>query len=78
MMERTAILERSTQGVSEREIARALGISRAAVRKVRQQILELFDNSKGNLVRVHEELVASLRTAKWTPSDYVFTPPARH
>ncbi len=65
--------------MSKREIARVLGISRVAVRKVlrsnstavpelqrpekaephRQQILELFDQCKGNLVRVHEELVAS-------------------
>jgi transposase len=64
--------------VSKREIARVLGISRVAVRKVlrsnsttlpelrrtekaepyRQQILELFEKCKGNLVRVHEELVA--------------------
>src|SRR5204863_3899392 len=61
-----------------REIARVMGISRVAVRKVlrsnsttvpelnraqkaephRQQILELFEKCKGNLVRVHEELVA--------------------
>jgi hypothetical protein len=59
-------------------MARVLGISRVAVRKVlrsnsatvpelhraekaepyRHQILELFDTCKGNLVRVHEELVA--------------------
>src|SRR5215510_9756077 len=77
--QRTTILELSTQGVSKREIARVLGISRVAVRKVlrssstavpelqraekaephRQQILELFDKCKGNLVRVHEELVAA-------------------
>lgn len=77
--QRTTILELSTQGVSKREIARVLGISRVAVRKVlrlnstavpelqraekaepyRQQILELFDRCKGNLVRVHEELVAA-------------------
>ena len=63
--------------MSKREIARVLGISRVAVRKVlrsnstdlpelhrvekaepyRQQILELFDKCKGNLVRVHEDLV---------------------
>src|SRR5450432_3718959 len=75
--QRTTILELNTQGVSKREIARVLGISRVAVRKVlrsnstalpelhrtekaepyRQQILELFDQCKGNLVRVHEELV---------------------
>src|ERR1700736_2338907 len=77
--QRTVILELNAQEVSKREIARVLGISRVAVRKVlhsnsatvpelqrpekaephRQQILELFDQCKGNLVRVHEELVAS-------------------
>jgi len=76
--QRTTILELNAQGVSKREIARVLGISRVAVRKVlrsnstampelqrsekaephRQQILELFDQCKGNLVRVHEELLA--------------------
>ena len=76
--QRTTILELNTQGVSKREIARVLGISRVAVRKVlrsnstalpqlhraekaephRQQILELFEQCKGNLVRVHEELTA--------------------
>src|ERR1700758_4614706 len=75
---RTAILELHSRGMGKREIARALGISRVAVRQVlrsnstavpelqrpekaepyRQQILELFDQCKGNLVRVHEELVA--------------------
>ena len=79
--QRTTILELNTQGVSKREIARVLGISRVAVRKVlrsnstalpelhrtekaepyRQQILELFDKCQGNLVRVHEELVAGGR-----------------
>ena len=76
--QRTTILELHTQGVAKREIARVLGISRVAVRKVlrsnsttvpevnralkgepyRQQILELFEQCKGNLVRVHEELLA--------------------
>src|SRR5260370_26340003 len=76
--QRTTILELNAQQVSKREIARVLGISRIAVRKVlrsnsttvpelrrpekaephRQQILELFEQCKGNLVRVHEELVA--------------------
>src|ERR1700680_1820862 len=76
--QRTTILELNTQGVSKREIARVLVISRVAERKVlrsnstalpelhrtekaephRQQILELFTACKGNLVRVHEELVA--------------------
>ena len=77
--QRTTILELNAQQVSKREIARVLGISGVAVRKVlrsnstavpelqrpekaephRQQILELFDTCQGNLVRVHEELVAS-------------------
>lgn len=76
--QRTTILELTAQGVSKREIARVMGISRGAVRKVlrsnstalpelprpekaepyRPQILELFSTCKGNLVRVHEELVA--------------------
>lgn len=77
--QRTTILELHAQGVSKREIARALKISRLSVRKVlqsnsaavppllrpekaepyRQQILELLDTCKGNLVRVREELEAS-------------------
>src|ERR1035438_2317642 len=77
--QRTTILELQAQGVSKREIARVLGISRVAVRRIlrskstevpelhraekaepyRQQILELFGKCKGNLVRVHEELVNS-------------------
>lgn len=77
--QRTTILELHTKGVSKREIARVLEISRVAVRKVlrsnstevpelqrpgkaepyRQQILELFGKCKGNLVRVHEELIVS-------------------
>src|SRR5580704_12766598 len=77
--QRTTILELNAQHVSKREIARVLGVSRVAVRKVlrsnsttlpelhrtekaepyRQQILELFDKCQGNLVRVHEELVAA-------------------
>ena len=76
--QRTTILELNAKQVSKREIARVMGISRVAVRKVlrsnstavpelhraekaephRQQILELFDQCKGNLVRVHEELLA--------------------
>ena len=76
--QRTTILELHAQGVSKREIARALKISRLSVRKVlransaavpkllrpekaepyRQQILELLDSCKGNLVRVREELEA--------------------
>jgi transposase len=77
--QRTTILELNAKQVSKREIARVMGISRVAVRKVlrsnstalpelqrpekaepyRQQILELFDQCKGNLVRVHEEFVAA-------------------
>jgi hypothetical protein len=76
--QRTTILELNTQQVTKRVIARVLGISRVAVRKVlransttvpeiqrpekaepyRQPLLELFDTCQGNLVRVHEELVA--------------------
>ena len=77
--QRTTILELHKQGVAKREIARVMGISRVAVRKIlrsnstavpvlqrpekaepyRQQILELFHQCQGNLVRVHEELVAA-------------------
>jgi transposase len=77
--QRTTILELHAQGVSKREIARVLNISRLSVRKIlransaevpkllrpekaepyRQQILELLDSCKGNLVRVREELAAS-------------------
>src|ERR1035438_7327531 len=76
--QRTAILELSAKGVSKREIAHVLKLSRLTVRKVlranstnvpqiqraekaephREQILELLTSCKGNLVRVHEELVA--------------------
>jgi len=76
--QRTTILELSRQGMGKREIARALQVSRASVRRVlrsqatqvpelqrpekaepyRQRILELFSACKGNLVRVHEELLA--------------------
>jgi transposase len=72
------ILELYNQRMTIRQIARALGISRPAVRKVirsnsaevpsilrlelaqpyRQRILELYASCNGNLVRVHEELVA--------------------
>ena len=95
--QRTTILELNAQGVSKREIARVLGISRAGVRKVlrsnstavpemqrpekaepyRQQILELFDQCKGNLVRVHEELVAGRRGVVVSGVDGVL-PPARN
>jgi transposase len=76
--QRTAILELHDQGVSTREIARVLNVSRLSVRKVlrsksaalpvlvrpekaeayRIQILELLASHKGNLVRVHEELIS--------------------
>jgi transposase len=76
--QRTAILELHSQGVSKREIARVLNLSRLSVRKVlrsqssalpvlvrpekaepyRIQILELLASHKGNLVRVHEELLS--------------------
>jgi transposase len=76
--QRTTILELHAKGMSVRQIARALQISRPSVRKVlrsnsaevpplfrpekaepyRQQILELRDSCKGNLVRVREELEA--------------------
>ena len=76
--QRTAILELSAKGVSKREIAQVLRLSRLTVRKVlrsnstnvpeiqraekaepyREQILDLLTSCKGNLVRVHEELVA--------------------
>jgi len=75
---RMAILELRTRGHGVRQIARALQISRGAVRKTlatgspqvphlervekaepyREDILELFTRCGGNLVRVHEELVA--------------------
>ena len=77
--QRTAILELNAKGVSRREIAQVLKLSRQSVRKVlkanstnvppiqraekaepyRGQILELMASCKGNLVRVHEELIAS-------------------
>ena len=76
--QRTTILELAGQGISKREIARVLRVSRLSVRRVlrsssaevpelerpekaepyRQQIVELMHRCKGNLVRVHEELVA--------------------
>ena len=74
---RTAILELHRKGVPHRQIARALRISRGAVKKVirsestvpppilrpekadphRQEILDLYASCRGNLVRVHEELL---------------------
>ncbi len=79
--QRTTILELNATGMSKREIARVLEVSRVAVRKVlransteipelhraekvepyRRQILELFAACKGNLVRVHEELTATIK-----------------
>src|SRR4051794_20013623 len=76
--QRTTILELNASGVSTREIARVMKVSRLSVRRVlrsssaevpqihraekaepyRQQILELSIACKGNLVRVHEELMA--------------------
>jgi transposase len=75
---RTAILRLRDEGHGKRAIARALGISPNAVKRViargtaevphlmraeraephRAQILELHAATKGNLVRVHEELSA--------------------
>jgi len=76
---RAAMLKLREQGHSIRGIARAMKVSRGAVRVVlrsateqvpalvrpekatpyREQILELYARCQGNLVRVHEELVAS-------------------
>lgn len=76
---RAAILRLQQQGHSIRGIARAMKLSRGAVRQVlrlgaeavpkivrqeiatpyRDEILELYQRCKGNLVRVHEELIAS-------------------
>ena len=76
--QRMTILELHGQGMKFRQIAKALRISRQAVRKVirsnssevpsiprseraqphRQRLLELYASCSGNLVRVHEELVA--------------------
>ena len=95
--QRTTILELHAQGVSKREIARVLNISRLSVRKVlransaevpkllrpekaepyRQQILELLDSCKGNLVRVQEELAAQ-RSASVVLDPDRLLPPAWH
>lgn len=76
--QRMTILELHNQGMKIRQIAKALGFSRPAVRRVirsntsevpfiqrseraqphRQRILELYASCNGNLVRVHEELIA--------------------
>jgi len=75
--QRIAVLELAKKGFGSRRIARALKISRSAVRDIvgsgeapppkvarpekaeihRDEILELYARCKGNLVRVHEELV---------------------
>jgi transposase len=77
--QRMTILELHRKGVSHRQIARLLRVSRMSVKRVirsesvvppailrpekadpyRQEILELYAECKGNLVRVHEELLAS-------------------
>jgi transposase len=77
---RAAILKLKQQGHSIRGIARALHLSRGAVRDVlrsgteivptlvreekatayRDQIVELYPRCKGNLVRVHEELMVTV------------------
>lgn len=76
---RVAILELHQKGVGTRPIARALRVSRPAVKKVirsqssvpppiprpekaepyRQEILDIYASCQGNLVRVHEELLAT-------------------
>jgi len=75
---RAAVLTLRSRGEGVRQIARALRISRGAVRKVlssgtaevpplerasraephKEEIKELLAQCKGNLVRVHEELLA--------------------
>jgi transposase len=77
--QRTTILELHRKGVSHRQIARLMSVSRISIKRVirsesvvppailrpekadpyRQEILELYAECKGNLVRVHEELQAS-------------------
>lgn len=76
---RMTILELHRKGVSHRQIARLMSVSRISVKKVirsesvvppailrpekadpyRQEILHQYAECKGNLVRVHEELLAS-------------------
>lgn len=83
--QRTAILALHEQGHGKRAIARLLGVSRGAVKKVlkansvevprltraelaepyRQELLELYPLCKGNLVRVHEELLAKGATLSY-------------
>jgi len=77
--QRAVILDLHRNGVGKRQIARALRVSRTAVKKVirsqssvppvmfrtekaepyRQEILDLHARCNGNLVRVHEELLAA-------------------
>jgi transposase len=77
--QRMTILELHRKGVSHRQVARLLRVSRMSVKKVirsesvvppailrpekadpyRQEIIDLYAECKGNLVRVHEELIAS-------------------
>jgi len=77
--QRAVILDLHRKGVGKRQIARALRVSRTAVKKVirsqsivppvifrtekaepyRQEILDLHARCNGNLVRVHEELLAA-------------------
>lgn len=79
--QRMTILELHAQGMSLRQIAKNLSLSRKAVRRVvssgraevvqavrasgyeehRDLIRELYASCKGNLVRVHEELVATMQ-----------------
>jgi transposase len=82
---RKAILRLREAGHGTRAIARALGVSRGAVKDVlrvgstevprlarkekgephRDDILDLYTRCKGNLVRVHEELVAAGATLSY-------------
>lgn len=84
--QRTTILELNASGISGREIARVMKVSRLTIRRVlrsqstvvpdiqrtekaepyRQEICELFIACKGNLVRVHEELLGSGAALSYT------------
>ena len=83
--QRAAILELHRKDVGKRQIARALRVSRTAVKKVirsqstvppqiirtekaephRREIVELYASCQGNLVRVHEELLAAGATLSY-------------
>src|SRR3970040_2146400 len=74
---RATILALREAGRGTRSIARALDISRGAVRAVlaagkaeafRDEILALHASCKGNLVRVHEELLAQKQVALSYPA----------